>query len=194
MLLGAYYLVSEKAFHMVTYERYPEIFTAACILVVIGASYISKLAFGTSSIGALASGIILAQSSFVGRIQSHLMPFKGLLLGLFFMSIGMGLGQNLDLEVLPRVLTFAVIIVLLKSVIASMCFYLTGRSVLQSFYGGTIISQAGEFGFIIVIAAKEMGTFTSTASEFALATIAVSLVIPPVILPLLSPRLRRRIG
>ncbi len=191
-LIAFYFFMSDRLLRFLTYDRFPEIFTAACLLIVIGASYLSKIAFGTTSIGALAAGIVLAQSHYVERIQLNLLPFKGLLLGLFFMSIGMGLGRNISVDSLVWIIGTAFTIVIGKSLMVALVVFNQSKSLSRSLYSGAILSQAGEFGFIIVIAAREAGVFESSLAEFVSATIAVSLTIPPLILPFLSPKVQVR--
>ena len=133
----------------------PEAFTAACLLVIIGAGLASEL-FGLSMpLGAFVAGVLLAETEFRHQVEVLIDPFRGLLLGLYFLSIGIGL----DIPHLIRdpllFLALAIGLIGLKGVVAFALARLSGLRVRPALEAGLALSAAGEFAFVILAQASE---------------------------------------
>jgi len=192
ILAGRYVL--NPIYRVIASTGVREAMTASALLTIVGVVYVMD-EFGLSiSLGAFLAGILLADSEFRHQIESDIAPFEGLLLGLFFMTVGM----SLDIELVltdPTVIISAVgTITLIKALIL----YFIGRwqdlSIRSARRLAIVLSQGGEFGFVLLAAAAS-GTVIdhNLASGIAIA-ITISMAITPLLLladDLITRRLRK---
>jgi glutathione-regulated potassium-efflux system protein KefB len=192
ILAGRYVL--NPIYRIIASTGVREAMTASALLTIVGVVYVMD-EFGLSiSLGAFLAGILLADSEFRHQIESDIAPFEGLLLGLFFMTVGM----SLDIELVltdPTVIISAVgTITLIKALIL----YFIGRwqdlSIRSARRLAIVLSQGGEFGFVLLAAAAS-GTVIdhNLASGIAIA-ITISMAITPLLLladDLITRRLRK---
>ena len=139
-----------KVFRLVALSAVREAMTAAALLVAIGTSMLMHKAGLSAALGAFVAGVLLADSTYRHQISADIQPFKGLLLGLFFVAIGM----SLDLTLLRRewllVLVLLVALVALKSIILFGVARWQGLSAPQARSLALLLSQSGEFAFVIL--------------------------------------------
>lgn len=130
-----------------------EIMTAAALLIVISTALCMEMAGLSMGMGAFVAGVMLANSRFRHQIESEIEPFKGLLLGLFFMAIGM----NLDLALLVNEPMFivgaAIALVAVKTGVIWLLLRLSGQESKDALHVGLMLSQGGEFAFVVMTAA-----------------------------------------
>jgi monovalent cation:proton antiporter-2 (CPA2) family protein len=172
-------------------RRNPEIFTATGILLVLGAAWLTDWAGLSMALGAFLGGLLLADSRYRHQIMADIQPFRGLLLGLFFMSVGMSI--NFGLLASQGVLVLALVAGLLLTkagVIWGLC-RITGRSFGDSVQVALLLAQAGEFGFILFGLANVSGVIDSQLFQLLLLIIALSMVATPLLVRL-SPWLSRQ--
>ena len=158
----------------------PEIFTASALLVVIGSALLMHYAGMSMVLGAFLAGMLLADSEYRHQLEVDIAPFKGLLLGLFFIAVGMSVNIGLLLEVPWRIL---VIVVLLMTAKAAVLFSVArffgicdNRSALKL---AAVLSQGGEFAFVLfAIARAEQALAPELIDELVLA-VAVSMMMTP---------------
>jgi glutathione-regulated potassium-efflux system ancillary protein KefC len=190
-------LVLRPALRWIARSRTPEIFTAAALLVVLGSASLMHAAGLSAALGAFLAGVLLAESEFRRELETDLEPFKGLLLGLFFMAVGMGL----DLRVLQQqpglVLALLLALLLCKMALLSamaawMRIPLAERPVFV-----LLLAQGGEFGFVVFQLATQAGLIDAMQSSALVAAVALSLACTPLLLlisdRLLAPRLARKV-
>jgi CPA2 family monovalent cation:H+ antiporter-2 len=147
-------------FRQLTHQRQPEVFMALTLLTVLGVAALTEAAGLSMALGALLAGILLADTEFAHEVQITIEPFKGLLMGLFFMSVGMQINPwELLLE--PLWLPLATL----------------GRGVALT--AGILISQGGEFAFVILGRATSQGLLDAETTQFMLATVSLSLLATP---------------
>jgi glutathione-regulated potassium-efflux system ancillary protein KefC/glutathione-regulated potassium-efflux system protein KefB len=158
----------------------PEIFTASALLVVIGSALLMYYAGMSMVLGAFLAGMLLADSEYRHQLEVDIAPFKGLLLGLFFIAVGMSVNIGLLLEVPSRIV---VIVVLLMAAKAAVLFSVArffgicdNRSALKL---AAVLSQGGEFAFVLfAIARAEQALAPELIDELVLA-VAVSMMMTP---------------
>jgi CPA2 family monovalent cation:H+ antiporter-2 len=152
-----------------------ELFVAACLLVVIGAGMVSALTGLSMALGAFVAGLLLAETEFRHEVQTRVEPFKGLLLGLFFISVGIGLNVPLLLERPLVILGSAIGLVTLNIAIVfglARLFRLKTRSAIEA---ALLLAGAGEFAFVILGQAMDQGIVDRTVGQTALVAATLSM-------------------
>ena len=152
-----------------------ELFIAACLLVVIGSGLVSALAGLSMALGAFVAGLLLAETEYRHEVETRVEPFKGLLLGLFFISVGIGLNIPLLLERPLIILGSAVGLVTLNIAVVFLlakAFRLKTRSAIEA---ALLLAGAGEFAFVILGQAMDQGLVDRTAGQTVLVAATLSM-------------------
>jgi len=159
-----------------------EVFTAFTLLLVIGIAEIMSLAGVSMALGAFLAGVLLASSEYRHALETDIEPFKGLLLGLFFISVGMaidfGLLMSAPLKVLLLLLGFLSVKLLMLWVSARLL-NVTRR---QRFLFAVLLSQGGEFAFVVFTAAAGAGVLSREWADLLTMTVAMSMATTPLLL------------
>jgi glutathione-regulated potassium-efflux system ancillary protein KefC len=168
-----------------------EVFTAFALCVVLGIAELMSLAGLSMALGSFLAGVLLAGSEYRRALETDLEPFKGLLLGLFFMSVGMTVDLGLLRDELPRVLALLAAFQLLKGA----ALWLTGRLLgvarfdLRLFTA--LLVQGGEFAFVVLGVAREAGVLPGNGDALLTLAVALSMALTPLFL-LLHDKLSAR--
>lgn len=189
-LLGRWLL--RPAMHLVAGARSPEMFMAAVLLIVIGIAALTGMAGLSMAMGAFLAGLLLAESEFQHRIEVDIEPFKGLLLGLFFMSVGMGIDYRVVATHLGPVLLAVIGLMGLKAgivIVLALCFRMPRAVAVEM---GLLLAQGGEFAFVVLGLATQQQLIPPQWSQFALLVAGLSMALTPA-LALLGRHLARRI-
>jgi glutathione-regulated potassium-efflux system protein KefB len=159
-----------------------EVMTAAALLVVFGAAFIMELGGLSMAMGAFLAGVLLSRSSFRHQLEADVEPFRGILLGLFFIAVGM----SLELEVVRDdwlVLTRSVLLYMLLKAVA---IYAVARATRtrhdEALDRAVLMSQGGEFAFVLYTTAESTGVISGKMSALFTATVIVSMVLTPLML------------
>mgnify|MGYP003385783728 CR=1 FL=1 len=158
-----------------------ELFIAASLLVVIGAGLVSAMAGISMALGAFVAGLLLAETEFRHEVQTRVEPFKGLLLGLFFLSVGISLNIPLLLERPAIVLGSALGLIALNiGVIFALArsFGLKSRSAIEA---ALLLAGAGEFAFVILGQAMNQGIVARLAGQTVLVAATLSMFAIPLL-------------
>jgi glutathione-regulated potassium-efflux system protein KefB len=181
LVVGGHFLL-RPLFRWIVESRVRELFNVAALLLVLGIALIMKQLGLSMALGAFLAGILLAESEFRHELETAIEPFKGLLLGLFFIAVGM----TVDLSLLwqfPHWILFSVIgLVLLKMTVIyalSWGFGLPSKSRSQI---AVILSQGGEFAFVLFASAKGLGLFSIEETAFLLVVVSLSMMTTPLLL------------
>ena len=152
----------------------PEVFTAATLLVVIGTAWLGSLAGISMSLGAFLAGVLLADSEYRHEIESQIEPFRGLLLGLFFIGIGMSLDLT-RVFAQPQLLGALLLgLIVLKGVVLYLVARLAAREGRRpSLAIAALMAQGGEFSFVVFVLAAHHQLMTP--AQYALATVVLTL-------------------
>ena len=162
-------------------RRNPEIFTATGILLVLGAAWLTEWAGLSMALGAFLGGLLLADSRYRHQIMADIQPFRGLLLGLFFMSVGMSINFGLLGQQGFLVVGLVGGLLLLKMALLWILCRVTGRPHSESMHVALLLGQAGEFGFILFGLANMLGVMDVELYQLLLLTIALSMVATPLL-------------
>jgi CPA2 family monovalent cation:H+ antiporter-2 len=195
------YLVGRRVvrplFHQIAVDKQPDTFTALTLLTTLGVAALTWVAGLSMALGALLAGLIIAETEFRHEVEITIEPFKGLLMGLFFMSVGMGI----DLRALlaePLWIPLSVVgLLAMKALIVFVLLRVFGLSWGRSAEGGLLLGQGGEFAFIVIGMALTLGLLERQVGQFMLIVVGVSMLAAPVVARLgqsLGDRIDRRIA
>ncbi len=180
-LLVAGRLILRPMLRSVAKAKSEELFVAACLLVVIGAGLVSALTGLSMALGAFIAGLLLAETEFRHEVEVTIEPFKGLLLGLFFVSIGIGLNVPLLLAKPAHILGVAAGLVAVNGVIVLLLarvFRLSWRAAAEA---ALLLAGAGEFAFVILGQAMEQRLVDRTTGETLLVAATLSMTSIPLL-------------
>ena len=170
-----------------------EVFTAFSLLLVIATALLMQAVGMSMALGAFLAGVLLAESEYRHALESDIEPFKGLLLGLFFIAVGMSIDFGILLRDPLLIAGLALGLVMLKSIIlyALGRFYGLPASQLPMF--ALVLSQGGEFAFVLFGVAQTFAVFPASITDTLIVTVALSMLTTPLLMVLndrfVSPRL-----
>lgn len=174
-------LLLRPLFHLVAKARSAEMFMAATLLVIIGASAITGASGLSMALGAFLAGLLLADTEFRHEIEVNIEPFKGLLLGLFFMSVGMGIDYRVVVDEWFWLLASVIGLFALKTVITAGLCLIFGIPRNVSLEAGLLLGQGGEFAFVVVGLASGLGLLPADVAQFMLIVTGLTMVVTPLI-------------
>ncbi|MDN5987997.1 MAG: glutathione-regulated potassium-efflux system protein KefB, partial [Hafniaceae bacterium] len=191
MLIGGRYLL-RPIFRYIAATGVREIFTAAALLVVLGSAMFMDALGVSMAMGTFIAGVLLAESEFQHELEIAIEPFKGLLLGLFFISVGMALNLGVLYTHLPEVLAGVAILVAVKGGVLYLLARIAGirRSVRMQF--AAVLSQGGEFAFVLFSAASTQKLLQGDQMALLLVIVTLSMVTTPLLMQLVDRILEKR--
>lgn len=192
VVVGGRYLL-RPVFRIVARTGLQEVSTATALLVVIGTAWLMELAGVSMALGAFLAGLLLADSEYRHELESQIEPFKGLLLGLFFISVGMGANLSLLLESPALVLGLTVLLIGIKLPLLVLIGRLAGGlGRLSAVRLGIVLAAGGEFAFVVFKLGREANLFDARLYDTLLLTITLSMALTPLLLLLCARLLRVR--
>jgi len=185
-------LMLRPLFRWIAGSRTPEIFTAASLLLVVGISALMQVVGLSMALGAFLAGVLLAESEYRRELETDIEPFKGLLLGLFFIAVGM----SIDFGVLwrsPGVMTLLVLgFMALKALAIYTLARLMGLPYQDRPVFTLLLAQGGEFAFVVFQAAAGARVFPLETASLLIGAVAVSMLLSPLLLVMLDKLLLPR--
>ncbi|APR36699.1 monovalent cation:proton antiporter-2 (CPA2) family protein [Paraburkholderia sp. SOS3] len=171
-----------RGLHIVSRTGAPEIFTAFALLWVIGVALLFRSVQLSASLGAFLAGVLLADSGYQQQVERDIAPFKGLLLGLFFIAIGMSIDFGVLMHDARRVLVVVAAVVGIK---AAALWLLAPRFNVpreQRAYFALLLSQGGEFAFVVMSSALAVRVVEPRASAIVTLAVVLSMITTPLLL------------
>jgi CPA2 family monovalent cation:H+ antiporter-2 len=163
--------------------RLRELFTAAALLIVVGMAYgLIRIGF-SPALGAFLAGVVLASSEFRHQLESDIEPFKGVLLGLFFIAVGASINFRLIVENPLLVMGLVLGIVFIKAVVTGATGRLFGLSFDQNVLFTVVLSQIGEFAFVLFTFIGQLRLLPETTINILMGVTATSMIFPPILMP-----------
>jgi CPA2 family monovalent cation:H+ antiporter-2 len=164
-----------------------EAMIAAALFVVLGAATLMELAGLSMAMGAFIAGLMLAESSFRHELEADIEPFRGILLGLFFMAVGLSLQLEVILDNWPVIVIAVPLIMIVKTVVIYGLSRLAGSPHNSALKIGFLLSQGGEFGFVLFTAAAGASVFPITTASLLIAIVTLTMALTPLVasIPLL---------
>ncbi|UZD23084.1 monovalent cation:proton antiporter-2 (CPA2) family protein [Algoriphagus halophytocola] len=168
--------------NFVAKTRLRELFTASALLIVVGISYLMEIVGLSPALGAFLAGVILANSPYRHALESDLEPFKGLLLGLFFMAVGSTINFSLIFNDASTVFTLTLGIILLKTLVLLVLGKVKKLQFSSNLKFAIGLSQVGEFSFVTYAFAQQLGIFDQSLTDTLMAVTALSMTISPILM------------
>jgi monovalent cation:proton antiporter-2 (CPA2) family protein len=156
-----------------------EVLTAAALLVVLGAALLMEKAGLSMAMGAFLAGVLLAESNFRHQLEADIEPFRGILLGLFFMSVGMSIDAGVVRQQWLWLLLATVAVLAAKTAIVALLFRVFRSPWRDALRGGAILAPAGEFAFVLLPLGVSLAVLTSAAGQFLTALAALTMFVGP---------------
>jgi CPA2 family monovalent cation:H+ antiporter-2 len=158
-----------------------ELFTATTMFVVLGVAWLTYY-FGLSpALGAFLAGLLIAESEFRPQVESDILPFKGLFLGLFFMTVGMSLNLEMLLERFLGIISLTIALMATKSLIIMALCRVFGFTLSTAIHVGLLLSQGGEFAFVLFGLADTAGVIDHDMAQILLVVVTTSMALTPLI-------------
>jgi monovalent cation:proton antiporter-2 (CPA2) family protein len=158
-----------------------EVMTAAALLVVLGASVLMQQAGMSMALGAFLAGVLLAESNYRHELEADIEPFRGLLLALFFMGIGMTINMTVVRENLWLILAAAVTVTVLKAAIVWLLFRVTCVRRGDALRAGSILTAAGEFAFVLIPLGAALSVLDTRQASVVTAIAAITMLLGPLV-------------
>lgn len=181
LLLGAGKWLLPPVFHEIAKTRSEEVFVLTVLVVILLSAWVTN-AFGLSmALGAFLTGVMLGENEFRHQVELDIRPFKDILMGLFFASVGMQLNFGLlaDASAARVVVLGILLLVVIKTLLTTLFAMLLGESMTTGTKTGLILAQASEFGFALIILSRELGVISNELSSHVLIIALGSIVLAP---------------
>ncbi|MDB5539760.1 MAG: KefB [Devosia sp.] len=162
--------------------RVPEAFTAFALALVIGAALLTASVGLSPALGAFLGGVLLADSEYRHELESNLEPFKGLLLGLFFITVGMSIAFNVVIDRPMLVLALVGALIALKMLVLFVLATFFRMHMAERLLLAILLSQAGEFAFVVLQFARTAGNLSGPEVELLTVVVALSMAVTPLLL------------
>lgn len=173
-------------------SKTPEIFTAAALLLVVGIAYLMVLVGLSMALGAFLAGVLLADSEYRRELEADIEPFKGLLLGLFFIAVGMSIDFGVILRSPALMAAILVGFLAAKAIVIYTLAKLVNIPYQERPVFTLLLAQGGEFAFVVFQAAAGAKVFPAETASLLIGAVALSMLISPLLLVLLDRVLLRR--
>jgi len=176
-----------KVFELVAQAKSTETFVALCLLVSVGMGVIAKSLGLTDTVGAFAAGVLLANTNYRAQIQADISPFKGILLGIFFMDAGTSFDTDLVLAEIPTILTGVFSLILLK---ASTMLVATRvprwmepnrLTIGEGIKVALLLAGGGEFAFVVLALAEKLGVLPPDLGGLLTAIVLITMAVTPLL-------------
>lgn len=191
MLIGGRYLL-RPIFRLIVTSGVREVFTAAALLVVLGSAlFMDSLGF-SMALGTFIAGVLLAESEYQHELEIAIEPFKGLLLGLFFISVGMALNLGVLYTHILLVLVGVTVLVAVKGSVLYTLARVFGIRTSVRLQFAAVLSQGGEFAFVLFSAAGAQKVISSSQLSLLLVVVTLSMMTTPLLMQWVDRILMRR--
>ncbi|WP_262270083.1 MULTISPECIES: monovalent cation:proton antiporter-2 (CPA2) family protein [Microvirga] len=179
VLVGRYGL--NPFFRILARSGAREVMTASALLVVLGAALLMQEVGLSMAMGAFLAGLLLAESNFRHQLEADIEPFRGMLLGLFFMSVGMSIDLALVREQWLLLVIAAPAVIVGKSLLIAVLSRLFGASWRDGLRSGTLLCTAGEFAFVLIPVATGLGLMSPAEAQPVTALAAITMLLGPLL-------------
>ncbi|MEM8952046.1 MAG: monovalent cation:proton antiporter-2 (CPA2) family protein [Pseudomonadota bacterium] len=191
VLLGHFLL--PRLFHLVTASRTPEVFVAMALLTILATSLATGMAGLSMALGAFLAGLLLSKTEFRHQIESDIEPFKGMLLGLFFMTVGMSIDLAAVADRAALTALSVIGLIALKATITFLLCLAIGLPRDIAIRVGLMLAEAGEFAFVVIgVATLQYDLIPPDVAQFMVIVAGVSMVMTP-LLAFVAGRIGKRL-
>ncbi len=167
--------------HFIASLENTELFSATTLLVLLGVAWLSSSAGLSPALGAFLAGLLIAETEFKPQVEADILPFKNLLLGLFFMTVGMSLNINMLTEHFVGIIGLTIALMFCKTLIIMALCRVFNFSLGTAAHVGLLLSQGGEFSFILFSLAGNNGIIGVGLSQILLVVVTMSMAFTPLV-------------
>jgi monovalent cation:H+ antiporter-2, CPA2 family len=186
--------LARPLFMMVAATRLRELFAATALLLVVGITVLMTKVGLSPALGTFVGGVVLANSEYRHELESDIEPFKGLLLGLFFIAVGASIDFKLLAALPGTILGIVIFVMVLKTVILFMLGRIFRMGIDQALIFAVSLSQVGEFAFVLLSFAHQLGVVADLTSGVMMAVVAISMALTPLAIMLNERVVLPRLG
>ena len=179
VIISARWLVP-KALHQIVHSRIRELFVISIIFICLGTAFLTYKLGLSLALGAFIAGLLISESEYSYQAISDILPFKDSFNSLFFISVGMLMDLNFFISNFTTVLIVVLTIIVLKTFTTTLTAFMTGSNIRVSLHCGLILSQIGEFSFVLLVAALTSGLITEYIYQLFLSSAIITMMITPI--------------
>ena len=177
IISGRYF--SHYLFRFIAKSNLREVFTAMSLALVVGVTLLMQLLGVSAALGAFIAGVVLASSEYKHTVETDIAPFKGLLLGLFFISVGMGMNFHLVISQSGNLAIAVLALVLIKLLVLLILGRFFNLKNIQNMIFAIALAQGGEFAFVLFKLTADLKLTTSEETAFLNLVVALSMAVTP---------------
>lgn len=184
--LGVLFVVGSKVmsrwFRLVAKRKSSELFMINVLLVTLGVAYLTELEGLSMALGAFVAGMLLSETEYRFQVEDDIRPFRDILLGFFFITVGMKLDVQALIGGWRQVLMLLVILLILKALVVFAIAFKMRHSVADSLKTALYLAQGGEFGFVMLAISSQINMVSLELEQAATAAVLLSMIIAPFVL------------
>ncbi|MDR2249416.1 monovalent cation:proton antiporter-2 (CPA2) family protein [Acinetobacter sp.] len=180
-LIAAGYWLLNPLFRLLAAAKAREVMTAAALLVVLGAALLMQVSGLSMAMGAFLAGVLLSESTFRHQIEADIEPFRGILLGLFFLGVGMSLDLSVVAQNWQLIVSGVIALMFAKALMIYIVARLTKSPHTEALDRALLMAQGGEFAFVLFSAALSAQVIDSTIKSNLTAIVVLSMVLTPIV-------------
>ncbi|XAR54076.1 hypothetical protein NMG60_11029077 [Bertholletia excelsa] len=172
-------LLLRPIYKQIAENQNAEIFSANTLLVILGTSLLTARAGLSMALGAFLAGLLLAETEFSLQVESDIAPYRGLLLGLFFMTVGMSIDPKLFISNFPVIMGTLALLIGGKTMLVAVVGKLFGISIISAIRVGLLLAPGGEFAFVAFGEAVNQGIMSPQMSSLLFLVVGISMALTP---------------
>ncbi|NUF14629.1 monovalent cation:proton antiporter-2 (CPA2) family protein [Acinetobacter lactucae] len=180
-LIAAGYWLLNPLFRLLAAAKAREVMTAAALLVVLGAALLMQVSGLSMAMGAFLAGVLLSESTFRHQIEADIEPFRGILLGLFFLGVGMSLDLSVVAQNWQLIVSGVIALMFAKALMIYIVARVTKSPHTEALDRALLMAQGGEFAFVLFSAALSAQVIDSTVKSNLTAIVVLSMVLTPIV-------------
>ncbi|ENV92505.1 hypothetical protein F937_01904 [Acinetobacter calcoaceticus ANC 3680] len=180
-LIAAGYWLLNPLFRLLAAAKAREVMTAAALLVVLGAALLMQVSGLSMAMGAFLAGVLLSESTFRHQIEADIEPFRGILLGLFFLGVGMSLDLSVVAQNWQLIVSGVIALMLVKALMIYIVARITKSPHTEALDRALLMAQGGEFAFVLFSAALSAQVIDGTIKSNLTAIVVLSMVLTPIV-------------
>ena len=166
-------------FHLVARQRSSELFVINVLLVTLGIAYLTELSGLSLALGAFVAGMLISETEYRYQVEEDIRPFRDILLGFFFITVGMRLSLPVLFDQFRLVLLLTLMLLPLKMAVVFLVARVFGHKAHDAMRGALALAQGGEFGFVLLALSAKLGLLSMPVMQAAAAAVLLSMLIAP---------------
>jgi CPA2 family monovalent cation:H+ antiporter-2 len=180
VIIASWWLVP-KLLHQIVHIRIRELFVISIMFICLGTAYLTYELGFSLALGAFIAGLVVSESEYSYQAISDILPFKDSFNGLFFISVGMLMDVNFFLSHVGYVLCIVLLVIILKTAATSVAALLTGNNLRISLHSALILSQIGEFSFVLAVSALSLKLISFETYQYFLSSAIITMLLTPLL-------------